>query len=1083
MFLLWLVIIIMAIAVIRLRQNLKQTKKEIAQILQDNRRQISNLQFEITQLKSQGQTDPIPSEQKFVSPEEQIGDPSDEKLENLFPSPFDVVPSVDSPKESITDEQFVEVVPIVETEPSIPLPSNDPVGNQDSFDIEKTEPKTTEQVKTAPIKKSRSRVEWEMLIGGKWLNRVGALAIIFGMAFFFKYAIDHNWISETLRVIFGYLFAIGLLILGVRTHKRDLRIFAQGVIGAGIAVAYTASYASFNFYHLVPSWLAILLMSMVTGFAFMIAYRYQSLSVAVLAWIGGFATPFLVSAENGTTLGLYSYLGFLTIGILVLVWMQQKWMILYGLTFGALYLIIFNWIAFADVQNDRLLLTIFALLFWLIFYLMEQQFRGIQNKWTTMINICAVLNVMLFVLETVSIHSLDRLWYLGLLYIVVSGAYLYPIFSVIKTGQLEDNEHHYVKRMGLIFLSLVTIAMMELLPVWIPLMIGWTIWGLMSIWFGVSRKINFVHGFGSLLLGCATLMFFKEYIVAHTVQLPTQIFHGDLGLYLIVIASLYAAGRCYHRLAGTLGKYLEQAFHLSWAAITTMVVLVEISFNFGRLQIDTQDVIYMNGIERSTLFLSLLLLAFGFTMFIRGKNYFLFKGYIWFLQAIGWLGIIGNSMDLPNHIVIWNLRSLALLGAIVLLSLSLRYGSSEINSTIDKWVSSATLVGIVVLLFKWVSSEVIDFFYNRIDSIGSLLRVRYLQNEVLPISWILLSIGLAWFSAKRSSRLLQLCSWVIVGISILYTMTISVGYEPIETFVPIINLRMVTFASVVLGILFHLWLNKQQSNLRNRSKVIISYVFPLAAVVLSFVWVNIEVMDFFRRQFIQLGDWPLGHDLRNQSLSISWLLFSLLVGWLSSRFRSKLLLVCSWFVLGGGFIYTTFISVSYSVVGTFVPFINLRMFSFLLLAFVLLFQLKLRDKLPFIKNYSFYLYGFVFAAVAVIFEIATVEVNHTFRYIISGVSPNNSERIHQLENLASLTISITWLLFSCVLLWIGVWKKLQGLRLVSIGVIGLSILKIFLYDLSFLDTLYRIFSFIILGFILLVISYLYQKKKHWFITR
>jgi uncharacterized membrane protein len=48
---------------------------------------------------------------------------------------------------------------------------------------------------------------------------------------------------------------------------------------------------------------------------------------------------------------------------------------------------------------------------------------------------------------------------------------------------------------------------------------------------------------------------------------------------------------------------------------------------------------------------------------------------------------------------------------------------------------------------------------------------------------------------------------------------------------------------------------------------------------------------------------------------------------------------------------------------------------------------------------------------------------------------------------------------------------------VSIVLFGFTILKIFIYDLSFLETLYRIFSFIGLGVILLAVSYLYQKYK------
>ncbi len=52
-----------------------------------------------------------------------------------------------------------------------------------------------------------------------------------------------------------------------------------------------------------------------------------------------------------------------------------------------------------------------------------------------------------------------------------------------------------------------------------------------------------------------------------------------------------------------------------------------------------------------------------------------------------------------------------------------------------------------------------------------------------------------------------------------------------------------------------------------------------------------------------------------------------------------------------------------------------------------------------------------------------------------------------------------------------------GTCALSIVVFGVTILKIFFYDLSYFETLYRIFSFVGLGVILLTVSYLCQKNK------
>ena len=42
----------------------------------------------------------------------------------------------------------------------------------------------------------RTREEWETLIGGKLLNRVGALALILGVGFFLKYAFDKQLVER-----------------------------------------------------------------------------------------------------------------------------------------------------------------------------------------------------------------------------------------------------------------------------------------------------------------------------------------------------------------------------------------------------------------------------------------------------------------------------------------------------------------------------------------------------------------------------------------------------------------------------------------------------------------------------------------------------------------------------------------------------------------------------------------------------------------------------------------------------------------------------------------------------------------------
>jgi len=87
------------------------------------------------------------------------------------------------------------------------------------------------------------------------------------------------------------------------------------------------------------------------------------------------------------------------------------------------------------------------------------------------------------------------------------------------------------------------------------------------------------------------------------------------------------------------------------------------------------------------------------------------------------------------------------------------------------------------------------------------------------------------------------------------------------------------------------------------------------------------------------------------------------------------------------------------------------------------------------------------------------------------------EKIAVYGNAQQLAISLVWLVYASALMVGGFVRRVRVLRLAALGLAGVSVLKIFLYDLSFLTTPYRIGSFIGLGVVLLLVSYLYQRFK------
>jgi uncharacterized membrane protein len=78
-----------------------------------------------------------------------------------------------------------------------------------------------------------------------------------------------------------------------------------------------------------------------------------------------------------------------------------------------------------------------------------------------------------------------------------------------------------------------------------------------------------------------------------------------------------------------------------------------------------------------------------------------------------------------------------------------------------------------------------------------------------------------------------------------------------------------------------------------------------------------------------------------------------------------------------------------------------------------------------------------------------------------------------------MSLSVLWALYASLLTGVGIFKRLRGARVLGILLLGATILKVFLIDLSSLQTFYRIISFIVLGLLLLAVSYGYNRYKHF----
>mgnify|MGYP001165946879 CR=1 FL=1 len=77
----------------------------------------------------------------------------------------------------------------------------------------------------------------EFKLGSKLFTAVGAVAVIFGIGFFLRYAFERDWISESMRVVIGLISGFVLLGFGEWARKK-YATYGHIISGGGLGVLY-----------------------------------------------------------------------------------------------------------------------------------------------------------------------------------------------------------------------------------------------------------------------------------------------------------------------------------------------------------------------------------------------------------------------------------------------------------------------------------------------------------------------------------------------------------------------------------------------------------------------------------------------------------------------------------------------------------------------------------------------------------------------------------------------------------------------------------------------------------------------------
>lgn len=206
----------------------------------------------------------------------------------------------------------------------------------------KPEPVAAEPVGPTISQRVRERMhdeEWEAVLGGSLLNKLGVLVLVIGIALFLGYSFTRLGPGGVSAIALGV--SASMLVGGFLLERRPrYKIFGRGLLGGGWAALYFTVYAmqSLDAAKVIDNSAlgAILLIAVATG---MIVHslRYKSQTVAALAYFVAFAT--LSPAVTPAPLSAMSVIALIPLaGSLLYVAYRFQWseMALFGLlaTYG-----------------------------------------------------------------------------------------------------------------------------------------------------------------------------------------------------------------------------------------------------------------------------------------------------------------------------------------------------------------------------------------------------------------------------------------------------------------------------------------------------------------------------------------------------------------------------------------------------------------------------------------------------------------------------------------------------------------------------------------------------------------------------
>jgi uncharacterized membrane protein len=223
-----------------------------------------------------------------------------------------------------------------------------------------------------------SHPDLEKFIGENLINKIGIAILVLAIGYFVKFAIDNNWVGPLGRIGIGV--ACGAILIGIAHRLRNsYKAFSSVLAGGGLAVFYFIITLGHHQFHLPDSQVAaFVILIVITIFAVALSLLYDKQELAVIALVGGFASPFMVSTGKADYDALFIYLLILNTGLLVIAY-YKAWRVLNIVSF-AFTVLVFGGVVYTLTPATYHYGFIYASIFYVLYFAINVANNVKENK-------------------------------------------------------------------------------------------------------------------------------------------------------------------------------------------------------------------------------------------------------------------------------------------------------------------------------------------------------------------------------------------------------------------------------------------------------------------------------------------------------------------------------------------------------------------------------------------------------------------------------------------------------------------------------------------------------------------------------